>query len=149
MTYSPARSGYRRQSAQTYANIGLETEVLSASPERLITLLYNGARAAIMQARHHLEQNNVAQRGMAISKAIDIVDSGLKAAVDVEQGGDLAKNLIATYEIIIHHLLSANVQADDEKLRLAEQLLSELSQAWTTAVDTQRAQTNTAPPLPL
>ncbi|MCQ9616015.1 flagellar export chaperone FliS [Paenalcaligenes niemegkensis] len=139
MTYSAHRQGYKRHSAQAYANVGLETEVLSASPEHLITLLYNGARAAIMQAKLHLQQGNIAQRGMAISKAIDIVDSGLKASVSVEEGGELATNLIATYEIIIHNLLRANMQADVIKLDLAEQLLSELSQAWTTAVDTQRA----------
>lgn len=144
MTYSLPRKGSRKQSAQTYATIGLQTEVLSASPEHLITLLYNGARAAIMQARLHLEQGNIAQRGMAISKAIDIVDSGLKASVSVEQGGELAQNLITTYEIIIHNLLHANMQADDKKLQLAEQLLAELSQAWTTSVDTQRTPSSTA-----
>lgn len=144
MTYSAPRRGSRLQSAQTYANVGLETEVLSASPEHLITLLYNGARAAIMQARLHLKQGNVAQRGMAISKAIDIVDSGLKASVSVEQGGELANNLIATYDVILHNLLRANVHADDERLGLAEQLLTELSQAWTTSVDTQRAQAHSS-----
>lgn len=147
MTYSLPRKGYRKKSAQTYANVGLQTEVLSASPEHLITLLYNGARAAIMQARLHLQQGNVAERGMAISKAIDIVDSGLKASVSLEQGGELAQNLITTYEIIIHNLLRANLQADDKKLELAEQLLSELGQAWTTSVDTQRTHAPSAAPL--
>ncbi len=139
MTYAPTRRGYGQRSVQTYANIGLETEVLSASPERLITLLFQGARAAILQAKLHFDNNNIAERGKAISKALDIVDSGLKAAVNTEKGGEVAQNLIAAYDIILHHLLRANLDADRTKLDTADKLLEELGQAWTTAVDPQRA----------
>jgi flagellar protein FliS len=134
MTYGPAR-GPRRQSAQAYANIGLETEVLGAGPEHLITLLFNGAQTAILRARLHMESNNIEGRGLAISKAIDIVDSGLKASVDMEKGGELATNLVATYELVIRNLLLANLNADPEKLSLAERLLTDIADAWRTAVD--------------
>ena len=135
MSYSPVRGMRRQHSVQAYANIGLETEVLSASPEHLITLLFNGAQAAIMKARLHMENGNIEGRGMAISKAIDIVDSGLKASVDPTTGGELAKNLVATYELIIRNLLLANLNADLEKLALAERLLVDISSAWRSAVD--------------
>lgn len=138
MTYAPTRRGYSQRSVQAYANIGLETEVLSASPERLITLLFQGARAAILQARLHFEHNNIAERGRAISKAIDIVDSGLKASVNADKGGEVAQNLLAAYDIILHHLLRANLDADHTKLDTADKLLAELGQAWVTAVDPQR-----------
>src|SRR5690606_22331525 len=116
MTYAPPR-GFRRSSANDYANVGLETQELSASPGRLITLLFEGALSAIAKARLHLEQGNIAERGLAISKAIDIVDSGLKASVDVNAGGEVAKSLIATYEIVLHNLMLANLNADDERLQ--------------------------------
>ncbi|NGM87589.1 flagellar export chaperone FliS [Parapusillimonas sp. SGNA-6] len=135
MTYAPARGFRRQHSVQAYANIGLETEVLSASPEHLITLLFNGAQAAILKARLHMENGNIEGRGMAISKAIDIVDSGLKASVDLSTGGELAKNLVATYELIIRNLLLANLNADLEKLALAERLLVDIAGAWRSAVD--------------
>lgn len=135
MSYAPARGLRRQHSVQAYANIGLETEVLSASPEQLITLLFNGAQAAIMKARLHMENGSIEGRGMAISKAIDIVDSGLKASVDLSAGGDLAKNLVATYELIIRNLLLANLNADLEKLALAERLLVDIASAWRSAVD--------------
>jgi flagellar protein FliS len=109
--------------------------VLSASPEHLITLLFDGARAAILKARLHMQSNNIEGRGMAISKAIDIVDSGLKASVDLTTGGELAKNLVATYELIIRNLLLANLNVDAEKLDLAERLLVDLATAWREAVD--------------
>src|SRR3546814_2443817 len=98
MNYSSARGTRRPHSIQAYANIGLETQVLSASPEHLITLLFDGARAAILKARLHMQNNNIEGRGLAISKAIDIVDSGLKVSVDLEAGGELAKNLVRSEE---------------------------------------------------
>lgn len=135
MTYAPPR-GVRRHSAQAYSNVGLETKVLSASPERLITLLFDGAVSAIAKARLHLQMGNIAERGAAISKAIDIVDSGLKASVDQEAGGEVAKQLVATYELILYHLMLGNLHADDEKLALAESLLKDLGSAWREACDT-------------
>ena len=140
MTYAPPR-GLRRHSVNAYASVGLETQVLSASPERLITLLFDGALSAIAKARLHLQQGNIAERGLAISKAIDIVDSGLKAAVDREAGGEVATNMVATYELVLHHLMQANLHADEEKLALAETILKEISSAWREACDTPKEHT--------
>ncbi len=135
MSYSSARGPRRSHSIQAYAQVGLQTEVFSASPERLITLLFNGAQAAILKARLYMESNNIEGRGMSISKAIDIVDSGLKASVDKTTGGELANNLIATYELIIRNLLLANLNNDLEKLALAERMLVDIGSAWREAVD--------------
>lgn len=130
MTYAMPRGPHRRQSAQSYASVGLETEVLSASPEKLITLLLNGARAAMMKARLHMEHGNIAEKGMAISKAIDIVDSGLKASVNMEAGGQVAKSLVTAYELITYNLMQANLHNDPEKLALAERMLVDIADAW-------------------
>jgi len=134
MTYA-ARRPTGSYSARSYSDIGLETQVLSASPERLITLLYSGARAAIAQARLHLEAGRVADRGHAISKAIRIVDEGLKLGLNLEAGGDIAANLAQLYDFIIRTLLMANLHADVEKLDIADRLLADLAQAWQTAND--------------
>ncbi len=138
MSYAAPPRRYASRSVGSYAKIGLETEVLSASPEQLITLLFNGARAAILQAKLHMQNNNIAARGQAISKAIDIVDTGLKLSVDTEKGGELANNLIVVYDIIIHNLMLANLHNDSEKLSLAERLLIDISDAWKTSVDSKR-----------
>ncbi|MCX5473738.1 flagellar export chaperone FliS [Alcaligenes sp. A-TC2] len=139
MSYPAPSRRFGQQSVRAYAQVGLETEVLSASPEHLITLLFNGARTAMLQARLHMEQGNIAGRGLSLSKAIDIVDSGLKMAVDTEKGGELARNLVATYDLILHNLMLANLRNDAEKLTLAERLLTDIADAWRSNVDTQRA----------
>lgn len=130
MTYSPARGA---RGSRAYANIGLETQVMSATPEQLIILLFDGALAAIAKAGLYMQNGNIQGRGTAISKAIDIVDSGLKASLDMEAGGEISRNLAATYELVVHNLLQANLNADPEKLELARKLLSDIADAWKTA----------------
>ncbi|AZY49096.1 flagellar export chaperone FliS [Bordetella avium] len=134
MTYAARRpTGYN--AIRSYQDIGLETEVMSAAPERLITLLYRGARAAIAQARLHLEAGRVAERGQAISKATRIVDEGLKMGLNREAGGEVANNLADLYDFITRTLLKANLHADATQLDVADKLLEDLASAWETSVD--------------
>jgi len=135
MSYARRLGAGPAQSVRAYADIGLETRVLGASPQRLITLLFDGARAAIGQARLYLEQGNVAARGAAISKAVEIIDGGLKASLDMEAGGTLAENLRSVYDAVIRSLLQANLKADAGRLELADRLLAEIGEAWRVAVD--------------
>lgn len=130
MTYPNHSRHAGHRSAQTYASVGLETQVLGASPEQLISLLFQGALTAIAKARIYMQKQDIAGRGMAISKAIDIVESGLKSSVNTVEGGDVADNLILAYDMVIRYLLRANLEADEEHLLLAETILAEISQAW-------------------
>lgn len=116
--------------ARSYAQVGLETSVNSASPERLIGLLFDGARSAIAKARFAMERGNVQARGQAISKAIEIVSSGLKAVLDREAGGQVAANLYELYDYIERCLLLANLRGDATKLDEADRLLNDLGTAW-------------------
>lgn len=139
------RSPRFAQSAQAYASIGLETQVMSASPEQLIVLLFDGARAAVAKAGLHLQHGRVAQRGEAISRAIAIIDTGLKASLDMQAGGELASNLAATYDAIMHNLLLANLHADASRLELAASLLAQIGDAWRQATMAQAGAPEGAP----
>lgn len=121
---------FRARGAQSYARVGLETGVNSASPEKLISLLFDGARAAIARARFALEHNDIPGRGAAISKAIDIVSNGLRAALNLEAGGEVAANLQELYIYIERCLLLANLHANVSKLDEADRLLADLGSAW-------------------
>lgn len=134
MTYA-ARRPTGSYSVRSYADIGLETQVLGASPERLISLLYMGARAAIGQARLHLQEGRATERGAAISKAIKIVDEGLKTGLNMDAGGEIAANLARLYDYIVRTLLLANLRADATALDTADRLLGDLAEAWQTSID--------------
>ena len=76
--------GMTQNPANAYAKVGLESSVMTADSHGLILLLFEGAATAIAQARIHMEQNDVAQRGTNISKAIDITSTNPKV-----QHGDI------------------------------------------------------------
>lgn len=126
MTYALPRA----RGAQSYAKVGLETGVHSASPEKLISMLFDGARTAIARARFAMEQNDVPGRGTAISKAVAIVSEGLRAALNLEAGGEVAANLQELYIYIERCLLQANLRSDVSKLNEADRLLADIASAW-------------------
>lgn len=113
-----------------YGQAQINGGVAAASPHKLISMLYEGALVAIATANVELVRGNIAARGAAISKAIAIIDEGLKVSIDMEAGGDLSQNLMALYEYMSHRLLMANLKSDAEALSEVERLLKELKGAW-------------------
>jgi flagellar protein FliS len=116
--------------AKTYSRIGLETGVAAASPQRLIVMLYEGALLAVMEAESHLAAQRAAQKGRAISRAIMIIDEGLKASLDHGRGGSIAIQLHELYDYMGRRLLAANLHNDAEALAEVARLLRELKSAW-------------------
>ena len=118
------------RAVDTYTRLEIETGVAAASPQRLIVMLYEGAIKAVLTAQAALARGDLAERGSAISKAISIIDEGLRPALDLEAGGEIAANLMALYEYLVHRLLYANLKGHEPSLGEALRLLSELKGAW-------------------
>ncbi|MGM0824416.1 MAG: flagellar export chaperone FliS [Pseudomonadota bacterium] len=129
MTYSRGAAAYGR-GANAYARVGVESGVMSADPHQLIVMLFDGAQAAIRAARIHMQAGNTAEKGRSISKALDIVNNGLAAALDREQGGEIAEQLASLYNYIARLLLNANLRNDEASLDEAERLLEDIASAW-------------------
>ena len=116
--------------ANAYARVGVESGVMSASPHQLIVMLFDGAQASIRAARIHMQNGNTAEKGKSISKALDIVNNGLMAALDAERGGDVAQRLASLYDYIARLLLAANLRNDEQSLDEAGKLLEDIGTAW-------------------
>ncbi|AEJ00783.1 flagellar protein FliS [Nitrosomonas sp. Is79A3] len=113
-----------------YQRVGVETGIESADPHKLILMLFEGAQEALAKTRIHMQHNEIAEKGQMISKAIMIIDHGLKASLDMNAGGDLAIKLQALYDYMTHRLLVANIQNNIEIVNEVNKLLSELHGAW-------------------
>lgn len=122
--------GSAKNGANAYARVGIETGVTAASPHQLIVMLFEGALVAVSSALQHMQTGDIAQRGQAISKAIAIIDDGLRASLDKEAGGDIAESLDALYDYMSRQLLLANLKNQPEMLQEVYRLLSELKAAW-------------------
>lgn len=123
-------TGSYGRGASAYARVGVESGVMSASPHQLIVMLFDGALASMRAARIHMEAGNAAEKGLAISKSLDIVNNGLAAALDTEKGGEVAERLGSLYDYIARLLLAANLHNDQQSLSQAESLLENVASAW-------------------
>jgi flagellar protein FliS len=119
-----------RNAINAYAKVGVDGSVAAASPHKLITMLFEGALVSIAAARGHMQRKEIAAKGMAITKAIAIIDEGLRISLDMKAGGDLAEKLDALYEYMSHRLLVANLKNQPEVLDEVSGLLNDLKDAW-------------------
>jgi flagellar secretion chaperone FliS len=112
-----------------YARLGLRTDIETASPHRLILLLLDGALDKLRTAKRALERAKIADKGANISWAISII-SGLRASLNLEQGGEIAANLDRLYDYMTRTLVEANLNSDRGKLDEVEILLNQIRSAW-------------------
>jgi len=122
--------GSMKSGANAYAKVGVETGVLAASPHKLIVMLFEGAMIAVVTAIQQMKNGDIPGKGKSISKAIMIIDNGLRASLDKKVGGEIAISLDALYEYMSHRLLLANLNNEPEMLEEVHRLLSELKSAW-------------------
>lgn len=120
-----------RNAAHAYANVGLETGVVSASPHQLIIMLYEGAELSVRMAIKYINERNLEKKSAAISKASTIILEGLRAALDTRKGGDIALQLDALYAYMNQRLMLAHINNQTEPLEEVLGLLRELHEAWT------------------
>lgn len=119
-----------RSAAHAYADIGLETGVVAASPHQLIVMLYEGAELSIRMAITHVNEGDIAKKCAAISKASHIIVDGLRAALDLRQGSDIAVQLDGLYDYMNQRLMLANLNNQTAPLEEVLGLLQELHGAW-------------------
>ncbi|WP_449577072.1 flagellar export chaperone FliS [Lelliottia nimipressuralis] len=121
---------YTKSGIQAYAQVGVESAVLSASPHQLVVLLFDGALSAMKKAMILIEQGDIPGKGQALSKAINIISNGLQSGINHEVGGDLATNLDSLYDYMTRRLLQANLHNDINAINEVVELLNNIADAW-------------------
>ena len=116
--------------AAAYRQAGVETKTDTASPHELVIMLFDGAIVSIATAMYQMANGNISAKGEGISKAIEIIDNGLRASLDHRNGGELAERLSALYEYMCSRLLHGNLRNDKAALEEVSALLRDLKGAW-------------------
>lgn len=114
---------------QHYSSVKVHSSVETASPHRLIQMLFEGALERIAQAKGAMVQNQIARKGELIGKAVAIV-GGLQGSLNDKEGGALAANLDGLYDYVIRRLTQANYENNPEYLDECGRLLGEIKTAW-------------------
>ena len=114
-----------------YQKVSVESQVHGdASPHRLVAMLFDGLLESMAMARGAMRANDPAGKGQAIRRAVAIVDEGLRAALDLKDGGKLAFDLHELYAYVTQRLTHANLKNDEAALDECQRLVQPLREAW-------------------
>src|SRR5438034_650144 len=113
MTYSNASAAYR------------EREVLTASPSRLVVLVYDHALVNLTRAQHAQRAGKEEERLTALSKAREALME-LVVTIDAEKGGEIARQLQSLYAFFLTSLLDVGVRRDGRLLERVIGMIAEL-----------------------
>ena len=115
-----------------------KTQVTTASQEKILLMLYEGAIRFVKHADKAMAEKNLADKGKYISKATAIL-SELMATLDFKVGGQLAADLENLYVFMIDKLIDGNINNDREAIAVVEKLLKTLYTAWKDVIENPRA----------
>ncbi|MBI3568300.1 MAG: flagellar export chaperone FliS [Gemmatimonadetes bacterium] len=123
--------------ASSAGNAYRETEILSATPGRLVVLTFDGLLAALARARVGITMGNDDVRIAGFDKA-RLMLGELLAALDVERGGDIARQLSGLYVFLLSELVTLGVRPDVATLDRITGIVRELRDAFHQIADTPR-----------
>src|SRR3954471_1143966 len=105
------------------------TEATSRSPLELVVMLYDGALRFVGEARDGAARGDRVARIRGVSKAIAIVNE-LQSTLNLDAGGDVAKQLDSMYLYVIGRLVDCNTKNDATALDEVQRLLTTLREGW-------------------
>ena len=115
--YATAQQAYR------------DSAILTAPPERLVVMLYDGANRFLLQGAAAMRSGDLSLMNNRMQRAEAIITE-LRQTLDFENGGEIAPRLDAIYTFCQRHLLDARLKRDPERIEQVMKLLAELRDAW-------------------
>jgi flagellar protein FliS len=116
--------------AKAYGEVALQSGIAASSPHKLVDMLFDGLIDSINRSRGAMARGEVEEKGKALGKAVRILEEGLKAGLNLEQGGELADNLRNVYDFCIIELTHANLRNDEKKLLEVLKVIEPIASAW-------------------
>ena len=120
-----------RQNAARSAEVYRQQQVMTATPEALTLMLYNGAIKFINESIEASKKKEYEKANTSCIKAQNII-SEFRLTLKMEY--EISKNLLALYNYAYDRLVEGNMNEDIAKLEEAKDILSELRDAWNQAM---------------
>ena len=106
-----------------------ENEVLTASPERLVQILYELGLKSLASARECNRLKDISGRVRHVNKAFAVFTE-LQMGLNFDEGGEVAENYARLYDYCQRRLIEANAQQSDGILAEVQGLLQDLAESW-------------------
>ncbi len=131
----PSHSAVRRLPVGLYQQVGVESQLSGASAHHLVQMLFDGFLEAVAQAKGALRAGDPEAKGLAVSRAVRILEEGLRAGLDMGAGGSLARDLDELYAYVAMRLTLGNVRSDEAAFDECLRLVQPLRDAWASIAD--------------
>jgi flagellar protein FliS len=118
-----------------------QTGVMTADPKRLVLMCYEEAIRNLKIAKAKYISRDYEEKAKALIKAQDCI-CALNSSLDFERGGEIASNLQALYNYIMHHLTEADLKRDLKAMDHIIWMLVELKSAWEEILSGRHKDTN-------
>jgi flagellar protein FliS len=105
-----------------------ENSIMTASPEQLVVMLYDGAGRFLRQAEGSMLEGSWLKASEKLSRAEAIIDE-LLATLDMD-AGEVADRLQSIYVFCKTRLIEARIERDAVRVDQVARLLGELREAW-------------------
>ena len=114
---------------ESYGEGNHASQAMVADKVELIQMLFDGLIDSLVTAKGHIQRGSIEDKNKSLVRAGRIV-LGLQGALDLEKGGDLARNLYELYSYVTRRLVYVNARNDLDALQEVHTLLNEIRQAW-------------------
>ncbi|GAA6143258.1 flagellar export chaperone FliS [Hydrogenophaga sp. 5NK40-0174] len=118
------------RAARAYQRVATETSVQGADAHKLVELLFDALQRHLGTAASAIERRDIGAKGTSIGKAVRIIEEGLKAGLNVREGGELAVNLRQVYDYSIVRLTHANLHNDAAAVAEVQALIEPIAESW-------------------
>jgi flagellar secretion chaperone FliS len=105
-----------------------ESAILTAPPERLVVMLYDGIRRFLYQGAVAMRDGNIELSNSRMQRAEAIIGE-LNATLDMSQG-QVAERLRSLYLFSLRHLMEARLKQSPEMIEEAMNVLDTVGDAW-------------------
>ncbi len=99
------------------------SNVNTATPEKLMIMLFDGALQFLQKAKTAIAEKNLVERSQNIDGARKIIRE-LMRTIDLENGNDVSKQLFRLYNKMAMNLIKANVQRN---ANLIDEVIEDIS----------------------
>ncbi len=123
-------SGSRHAATGLYQQVGVESQISGASSHHLVAMLFDGWMESVAKARGAMRQGDIGAKGLALGRAVRILEEGLRAGLNMKSEGTLARDLNDLYSYLSHRLTLANLRNDEAALDECQRLMLPLQEAW-------------------
>jgi len=112
----------------------IKDQVLNASPERLLLMMYDGAVKNLEDSKSLIEEKDPYEYNQKILNAQNII-AELTGSLKRDQSPELVDNLARLYDYMYRCLVDANLKKEKDKIDIVLKLLRDMRTTWSDAID--------------